>query len=289
MINSYTPWQVLDALERQGYSKLQAAAMFEAMGGERKNSRQVRSGYRAVGAEDAETPSGKDGQQDSTLAPNLAEGISGTLAAGYLGHKLPKLTQGARFGQNALRAAGRFTGTGLAANLATMGTMALTDNNSYDRMSTPQIVADMGGSLGGALVGEGLGRAAGTRLARGATASGIKKVVESAAAKAGETGLKGAIGRGAVTALAGRGAAAAAGRAGGAALGTVLGPLGSIALGTLGGWLLPKLFTSGSEAVEDDPIANRDKIANMPRRRKKKEWETPLGGDTTDQMYGEQP
>lgn len=290
MINTYSREQVLDSLLRQNFSPQQAQAMYEAMGDERKSGNQIKSGYTAVGARGASLPSGDDGQQDSTFLPNLAEGAGTTAAMGYLSSKIPKLANKAYFGQNALRSMGRLAGTGLAGNIATMGTVLATDNNSYDRMTTPQIAADIAGSIGGYNLGGSLGQAAGERFAKSATAAGIQKAVESAAMHAGEAGLKGLAGRGAVTALAGRGAAALAGRAGGAALGSVLSPIGSIALGALGGWLLPKLLPNGSEAVKDDPLANQSNVvSDVIKRNRINNWKTPLGGDTTDQMYGEQP
>jgi hypothetical protein len=251
MTDTYSPQQVLDALKRQGFSDEQAMGMYQAMGGMRRSSPQIKAGYGAVGAQGADLPTGRDGEQDSGLMPNLAEGVASTAAFGALNKHMPNIA--GEVWKNRARGAGRFLGTGVAGNLATLGTIALTDNNFYDTATMPQLAGDVGGSIAGGVVGDYALRA------------GAKKVVESVAKNAGAAGLKGVAARGGQVAgaLASRAGAALVGRAGGATLGSVLGPIGSVAGAALGGWLIPKLFEKGSTSVDED-------IMNDVIKRKKK-------------------
>jgi hypothetical protein len=215
MNRTYTQFQVMDALTRQGYSPEQAESMAAAMGDMRVGPSQVRAGYRAVGAPDADLPMGRDGRVDSTFMPNLADGLVFAGASNLMERKWPTLEgedlKNKGWLGNKPRTVGKIAGIGLASNLANLGYMGLSGNNFYDRASGPQMAADLGGNIAGGMAGEA-----------------------------------------AMKAIAKKASLALAGRAGGAALGSALGPIGMIAGTTLGGWLLPKLIPGGSKEVAKD-------------------------------------
>lgn len=259
-MNEYTPWQVMDSLIRQGYSAQQANAMYNAMEGQRKSPEQLNAAYDAIGVKGAALPSGTDGAQDSGLTPNLTEAVAATAAIPAAEKLMPnKADQGRR---NKLRAVGRFGGVGLAANLATMGGIALSGNDFYDKATLPQLGADIGGSIAGGFAGEALARSltkkyggkTGRDLINTPSGQAIVGAAKKPVAKALATGVGKTVAKSAI----GRGAGLLAGRALGGTLGTALGPIGSIAGATLGGWLLPKLMSSGSKSVEDDDGKNHE-------------------------------
>ena len=216
MSTTYTQFQVADSLVRQGYSQEQADSIASAMGDMRATPNQVRSGYRSVGADNADLPMGRDGRVDSTFMPNLVDGIT-FAGVGHLVNKnkytknLPEAVAAKRTLGNVPRAAARFGTIGLASNLANLGYVGLSGNNFYDRASGPQMLADMGGNIAGGMAGE----------------AAMKAVAAKAA-----------------TALAGRGI--------GAAAGSFLPGVGTLVGATLGGWLLPKLIPGGSQEVAKD-------------------------------------
>lgn len=218
----------MDALQRQGYSEEQAESMAAAMGDMRAGPSQVRAGYRAVGAPDADLPIGRDGRMDSSFAPNLVDGLVFAGVSNAMERKWPTLNEeqlkakGGWLG-NKPRTVGKIAGIGLASNLANLGYLGLSGNNFYDRASVPQVLADMGGNIAGGMAGEALGRKAMEAIA--------KRAAGATAAKVG---------------------GAVVGRGLGATLGSALGPLGMIAGTTLGGWLLPKLIPGGSKEVAKD-------------------------------------
>lgn len=224
MNRTYTQFQVMDALTRQGYSPEQAESMAAAMGDMRAGPSQVKAGYRAVGAPDADLPMGRDGRVDSTFMPNLVDGLVFAGVNNAMEKKWPTLNdeqlkaKGGWLG-NKPRTVGKIAGIGLASNLANIGYMGLSGNNFYDRASGPQMAADMGGNIAGTYAGE----AAGNMLKNAA-----------------------------VRAVAARGATALGARALGTIAGAPLGPIGSFVGATLGGWLLPKLIPGGSKEVAKD-------------------------------------
>ena len=226
MADTYTPTQVYDSLIRQGIDETTARAMARAMGNVRRDQDQIQRAYKAIGVKGVDLPSGDDGAQGSSFAPNLGEGI-GFVAGSGLG------SIGARKGGSFLRKL-RPWGGGLAGSI--LGTMAgekLSGTNFYDRASDEQLLADIGGSIGGGFLGE----AAGTKA--------TEKLAGKAANVAAKTGAKRLLGAG-------------LGRLLGGAAGSVLPLVGSIGGAALGGWLLPKLFSDGSKKVKDDEDSNQN-------------------------------
>jgi hypothetical protein len=106
MNRTYTQFQVMDALTRQGYSPEQAESMAAAMGDMRASPSQVKAGYRAVGAPDADLPMGRDGRVDSTFMPNLVDGITfagaGHLLNKHLGKLEPEQLKGRMLGNKSM-------------------------------------------------------------------------------------------------------------------------------------------------------------------------------------------
>lgn len=275
-MTSYTAEQIYDALIRQGYDEEAAKTMAQAIGSDRVTEAQMRRGYDAIGAKGAHAPSGQDGAQDSNLAPNLAEGAA--LAAGIpLAANYWKSVpgQGAKnFGRGAMR----FLAPAALGSAASLGTIALTGNNYYDRASDAQLIADLGGSVIGGMYGDKLGEKyvgnlknktlAARKILSDATAA---KTALEAAEKTGKTSAIKAATKASTDALAKKGAMGvgskllgkAAGVTGARALGSVLGaaggPVGSMVLGTALGYLLPKFLPDGSKAVEKD-----DKLHTRP-------------------------
>lgn len=247
-MNTYTAPQVYDALIRQGFDEERARAMAMAIGQSRVTPQQLNQGYNSLGIKDASLPSGTDGGQGSSFWPNLTEGIGITAASGLIKDK-PKIEVpkdaawtkkvGAEL-SNRGRGAARFIVPALGGNIGFLAGQALSGTNFYDRASTPQILADIGGSYGGAWAGEKLGEKVTKSLGKQAVRKPLEKSLGKTAAKLATKGL------------ASRLAGSALGRIAGASLGTILGPAGSIVGGTLGGWLIPKLFDNESKSVDEE-------------------------------------
>ena len=224
-MKTYTAEQVYDTLIRQGYDKETAESMAMAIGTKRVTNAQLNKGYDALGVERAGTPTGNDGKQDSNFLPNLTEGAAFAAALSGLNKVMPnKAGQPIR---NKFRGVGRFALPGVAGALATNAIIAATDNNYYDRATTPQIVADLGGSDAGSMLGDKLGTTAAAKIASSRLGS-----------------------------LAGGRLGAAIGAAGGP-----IGILAGTALGTGLGYLLPKLLPDGSKSVAEDDGSLPDKEA----------------------------
>jgi surface antigen len=252
MERTYTAAQIYDSMIRQGFDEQAARIMSMAVGSNRVTPEQLRSGYQKLGISGARMPAGSDGEQGSNLLTNASEAVGGY--AGYAaGHKYFKpnpnqtglMAPAKKFGRFAMRNA---VLPGTVGMLASTGANLLSGTNYYDTATTGQLLADMGGSLAGGIIGEKLGDAAVNRA---------KDAVRSAAAKhaAGQVagqGIKGLGGR-----LAGRAAAGLIGRGLGGTIGMLGGPAGSIALGTALGYLLPKLIPGAPESVEEEDRKRR--------------------------------
>jgi len=244
---TYTAEQVYDSLIRQGLDDQRARVLAMAVGSDRVNSEQLRRGYRKMDIKEVDMPSGDDGAMDSNIAPNLAEGLGFAGGAALADRYIPKKPNpgGFKGGARALgRGVGRLALPGAAGVAASLGAEALSGTNYYDRASDGQLMADIGGSVGGAIAGEKLGAAAGkkakNKIAKEAANNALRKTAGSKVA--GGIGSK----------LLGKAAAHGAGRAIGGTLGAVGGPIGSIALSTALGYLLPKVVGGGSKSVEED-------------------------------------
>jgi hypothetical protein len=155
-------------------------------------------------------------KQNSNIVPNLGEASVYAGASSLVDKHLP--------GKNGKPAgfAKKFFLAGVPANMAWMGTAALTGNNYADKASTGQIIGDMAGGMAGSMLGENFGKA----IARNIPEKLGAKLLGGATAKAG---------------------GAVAGRTVGTMLGSLGGPLGSVAGGVLGSWLAPKLFNNADE------------------------------------------
>ena len=193
---SYSAFQIEDALKAQGVDSELAQQIAWSLGDQRLDANQTKDLYSRLGAQGARLPEGQEGKQGGSFLTNLGEGVGGTLGALAL-KRAPIL------------------GAMMGGTLGSVGGEKLSGTNFYERATTPQVLADMGGSMLGGMAGSALG---------------------------------GGVGR----ALAGRAAGAVAGRVAGGTLGSVLGPAGSIAGAALGGWLLPKLLPDGSKSVVED-------------------------------------
>ena len=295
-MTSYTAEQIYDALIRQGYDEEAASTMAQAVGNDRVSEEQMRRGFSALGLSGVHKPSGSDGAQDSNLAPNLAEGAAIAAAIPLAAKRWASVPgQGKR---NLVRGVSRFAVPGMLGGAASLGTVALTDNNYYDRASDGQVAADLVGSLAGGFYGDKLGeRYVGTLKDKALAAR--KLVQEGAATNAAknagsEAAMKGAAkraGMGLGTKLLGRAAGATGARALGSALGAVGGPIGSVVGGAALGYLLPKLLSDGSKAVEDDdelhvrPTEPKRAPLPQPRATPKDKYEDPFGGYSPSDYY----
>jgi hypothetical protein len=254
MSTTYTAEQVYDSLVRQGYDEERARVMALAVSRQGRVSREeLRKGLRSLEIKGAQLPSGEDGKLESNFAPNLAEGL-GYAAGGAAADKyLPSKGRSSYNPRGLPRGLARSATGLLPGALAGMGATALTGTNYYDRASTPQLLADFGGSLAGAALGDRLGAAGGAKAQAALNKGAANRMAAEATKK-----LGGKVTGKAAGGLLGRVGGAAAGRALGGVLGAAGGPAGSIALSTLLGYALPKLMPGGSKSVlEEDE--DRDK------------------------------
>lgn len=250
MSTTYTAEQVYDSLIRQGYDEERARVMALAVSRQGRVDRdELRKGLRSLDIKGAQLPSGDDGKLDSNFAPNLAEGLGYTAGGLAADRYVPSKNRAAYDPRGLPRGLGRGALGMLPGALAGMGTAALTGTNYYDRASTPQLLADLGGSLAGAYAGDSLG----SKLGRRAQATLNKSAADRMAAEATKK-LGGKVTGKAAGGLLGRVGGAALGRTLGGVLGAAGGPAGSVALSTLLGYALPKLMPGGSKSVleEDD-------------------------------------
>lgn len=193
---NYTAYQIQDALDAQNIDSDLSRQIAWAIGDQRLNEEQVKDLYSRIGAKGARLPEGKEGAQGSGFLTNLADGVGYTL--GELAWK-------------AHPALGGMVGSTLG-NIAGMNWLG--GDKYFDRITTPQVLADMAGGTLGGMAGKAVG-------------SGISRALGGAAG-------------------------AAAGRVAGGTLGSLAGPIGTAVGSALGGWLLPKLLPDGSKSVAED-------------------------------------
>lgn len=215
MPDTYSSYQIEDSLKRQGVHPDVAERIAYAIGDQRLNDQGVRQVNSAAGVPNAGRPTGDDGSIDSNLIPNFLQAAPPALAAHWAAKLKPE--------QRGLK--GLALGAGFLG-----GNLMPVPGNYYDRVTTPQILADMGGSY----FGDVLGTKGGEALKLGAGALAKK------------------LGTGTIGTAVGRVA------------GMPLGPIGSLALGTLGGWLLPKLIPGGAKSVEEEEAQGVDTSSGWP-------------------------
>lgn len=278
--DSYNSFQIADALARQGMAPDRAQALAYQIGDKRLSRDETVQLYDALGMKGAALPEGKDGRKDNTMmedtfaAGGLAGGIAGLSAMSKPGAPswMNKIA-GHGLGKLAIPGAGA---------MAALALNPFDESNFYERASTPELLANLAGGMGGAYLGEAVGRNAGKTWGanideklnlvdptKGAYAKIRNENALKAAAKAAESAkATGNLGTMAKTALsnapkvsAAKLAGSAVGRGLGTAVGSLGGPIGGIALGTLGGYLLPKLFPGKSPTVAQDDGEERSDLA----------------------------
>lgn len=278
--DTFSSFQIADALERQGLSGDYARTLAYQIGDNRLTREQTIKLYETIGMHGAELPKGDDGKKDNSILADTILGtalVGGAAGANRMANAAPN-SWANKVGNSTL---GKLAIPGAAATAA-MLLNPFDTGNFAERASTPETLANLGGLFAGGAIGNSLGDKLGKDLG-GKLNDAIRPLntqspylrtqnakVLREAAEATKAAKAGGIGAWAKEALkqapkvgAAKLAGTAAGRGLGGAIGSLGGPIGSVLLGTLGGYLAPKLMPGNSPTVEQDTGGARSDLTNL--------------------------